>query len=66
VKKRSPVTSSDQTVKQTNEYLDRLANNTENDQTVIFKEILSKYTAHQIQWIIRIILKGNATVTPKN
>jgi hypothetical protein len=39
--------------------LDRLANKEKKeDQTDIFKEILSKYTAQQVQWIIRIILKG--------
>lgn len=55
MKKRSPISSSDQTVKQINEYLDKL---TDGDQLVVFKEILNKYTAYQVRWIIRIILKG--------
>jgi len=39
--------------------LDRLADlDKKEDQTGIFKEMLSKYTAQQMQWIIRIILKG--------
>lgn len=60
MKKRSPIQNSDQTVKQINEYLDKLADNKESDQETVFKEILNKYSAHQVQWIIRIILKGNA------
>jgi len=53
------VQRSTQTVRQTNAYLDRLADlDKKEDQTGIFKEMLSKYTAQQMQWIIRIILKG--------
>lgn len=59
IEKRSIVQRSTQTVRQTNEYLDRLADiEKKEDQTSVFKEILHKYTAQQVQWIIRIILKG--------
>ncbi|KAL9553688.1 hypothetical protein MBANPS3_003165 [Mucor bainieri] len=58
MEKRSIVQKSTQTVRQTNEYLNRLADpEKKEDQTTIFKEMLSKYTAQQMQWIIRIILK---------
>ncbi|KAL7321693.1 DNA ligase (ATP) [Mucor circinelloides] len=58
IEKRSIVQRSTQTVRQTNEYLDRLADiEKKEDQTSVFKEILHKYTAQQVQWIIRIILK---------
>ncbi|KAF1799465.1 ATP dependent DNA ligase domain-containing protein [Mucor lusitanicus] len=58
IEKRSIVRKSTQTVRQTNQYLDRLADpEKKDDQTSIFKEMLTKYTAQQMQWIIRIILK---------
>ncbi|CEP19180.1 hypothetical protein [Parasitella parasitica] len=58
IQKRSIVQKSTQTVRDTNSFLDRLADReSKEDQTNIFKEILNKYTAQQVQWIIRIILK---------
>ncbi|KAK4511264.1 uncharacterized protein ATC70_012479 [Mucor velutinosus] len=58
IEKRSIVRKSTQTVRQTNEFLDRLADpEKKEDQADIFKEMLSKYTAQQMQWIVRIILK---------
>lgn len=68
---RSTVRSSSQTVRDLNELLDELdskdelldgksADETTNKKQVkIFKKMFDLYTPRQIQWIIRIILKGN-------
>lgn len=68
---RSTVRSSSQTVRDLNELLDELDSKDEllegksADETInkkqvkIFKKMFDLYTPRQIQWIIRIILKGN-------
>ncbi|KAI8371267.1 ATP dependent DNA ligase domain-containing protein [Choanephora cucurbitarum] len=58
IKKRSSVRHSTKTMRETNDYLDQLANREKTeDQVAIFKDILDQYTPEQIQWIIRMILK---------
>ncbi|KAI9344740.1 ATP dependent DNA ligase domain-containing protein [Pilaira anomala] len=65
---RSLVRSSTQTIRDTNKLLDALSTKEEvdpdgKDETVnskqvkLFKKMIDLYTPHQIQWIIRIILK---------
>ncbi|KAI9273429.1 ATP dependent DNA ligase domain-containing protein [Helicostylum pulchrum] len=67
ISSRSLVRASSQTVKDINNLLDSLSTRTDsgidNDETVnskqvhVFKTMIHLYTPHQIQWIIRIILK---------
>ncbi|KAG2236091.1 hypothetical protein INT48_006107 [Thamnidium elegans] len=67
ISSRSLVRASSQTIKDINNLLDSLSTRTDSendkDETVnskhvhLFKRMINLYTPHQIQWIIRIILK---------
>ncbi|KAI9468089.1 MAG: ATP dependent DNA ligase domain-containing protein [Benjaminiella poitrasii] len=54
--KRSTVQRSDKTIKEVNDELDQLAD-AANDQVAVLKKMVEAYTAKQMRWIIRIILK---------
>jgi hypothetical protein len=68
ISRRSLVQNSSQTVRDVNKMLDTVSSGAEQTDTQeetantrnikIFKDMIDLYTPHQIQWIIRIILKG--------
>ncbi|KAI8981907.1 ATP dependent DNA ligase domain-containing protein [Mycotypha africana] len=59
IKKRSTVRSSTMTVRDVNKYLDALSEKyrAQDDQLTIIRNMLRYFTARQLDWIIRIILK---------
>ncbi|KAI8989545.1 ATP dependent DNA ligase domain-containing protein [Pilobolus umbonatus] len=58
IKVRSIVNRNTQTVQQTNELLDELANDRNMDNQIkLFRRILNNYTSYEIKWLLRIIIK---------